>query len=78
MLAVCGPHAATGQCDGNRSVIPQLSTMPSWLYRGAKNYSFAGDPWSYPRGFSEYEQKRVPLKDPSCRAMARYAARYIR
>jgi hypothetical protein len=76
MLAVCGPHAAKGECANNRSVIPQLSTMASWLYEGAKNYAFIGDPWSYPRGFSEYEQTRRPLKDKTCRAMARYTARY--
>jgi hypothetical protein len=77
MLAVCGPRAAEGECTGNRSVIPQLSTMPAWLYVNASNFSFIGDPWAYSRGFSEYEQTRRPLKDPSCRAMARYAARYV-
>ena len=60
-----------------RSVVPQLSTMPAWLYEGAKNYSFIGDPWSYPRGFSEYEQTKMLLKDPTGRAMARYTARYV-
>ena len=32
MTAVCGPRAADGECDGGLSVVPQLSTMPAWLY----------------------------------------------
>lgn len=77
MLAVCGPLAAQGQCHNNKSVVPLLSTMPSWLYVGALNYTATKDPWAYPRGFGMYEQTGKPLKDPSCRAMARYAARYV-
>ena len=32
MLAVCGPRAAAGECASGHSVVPQLSTMPAWLY----------------------------------------------
>ena len=33
MTAVCGPHAAAGECADGLSVAPQLSTMPMWLYQ---------------------------------------------
>jgi hypothetical protein len=32
MAAVCGPDAAAGGCE--RSVVQQLSTMPSYMYKG--------------------------------------------
>ena len=32
MAAVCGPDAVSGACE--KSVVQQLSTMPSWIYSG--------------------------------------------
>ena len=63
MLATCGPRAALGECHDNRSVIPQLSTIPAWLYVGAKNFSFIGDPWSYPRGCVQQRSACLTVAD---------------
>ena len=79
MLAVCGPRAALGECAGGRSVVPQLSTMPAWLYApDGKNRTPPDDPWAYPLDdMSYYVVRGSPLADPTCGAMARYAARYV-
>ena len=79
MLAVCGPRAALGECAGGRSVVPQLSTMPAWLYvPDGKNRTPPEDPWAYPLDDMNYYVVRgQPLVDPTCGAMARYAARYV-
>lgn len=81
MLAQCGPRAAKGECWQGRSVVPQLSTMPAWLYApdGRNRTSqIPRDPWTFPSGqFDFYLVKGKPLHDPSCEAMARYAARYV-
>ena len=79
MLAVCGPRAAAGECAGGHSVVPQLSTMPAWLYEpDGKNRTPPADPWTYPRdGMADYVVRGQPLVDASCGAMARYAARYV-
>ena len=54
MLAVCGPNAAAGQCHNGRSVAPQLSTMPMWLYKSDginRTKDFPADtPWAYVPG----------------------------
>ena len=49
MAAVCGPGAAQGACK--LSVVPQLSTMPSWMYVGGFCQTGAADclplnPWN--------------------------------
>lgn len=79
MAAVCGPRAAAGDCDGGRSVVPQLSTMPAWLYEPDgvnRTFNVPADPWQWPPGrFDYYLVKGKKLRDPTCREMARYAAR---
>jgi len=79
MTAVCGPRAADGECDGGLSVVPQLSTMPAWMYEDdGTDHTPLEDPWEYPdKGMDYYVVHRQPLRDPSCREMARYAARYV-
>ena len=78
MGAVCGPRAAQGECAGGRSVIPQLSTMPVWLFKpDGKDRTPPIDPWEYVEGDMEYYVTTAPLVDPTCGAMARYAARYV-
>jgi hypothetical protein len=76
MTGVCGERAADGQCE--HSVSQQLSTMPSWLYKGGANISdLPADPWQYPSGnMGYYSEKGTQLVDESCAAMARYAARF--
>ena len=57
MLAVCGPNAADGECERDLSVVPQLSTMPAWLYKSdGKNRTamMPEDPWLYPSGKFDY------------------------
>ena len=73
---MCGLRAADGECE--RSVSQQLSTMPSWLYKGGANISdLPSDPWHYPSGdMAYYSAKGTQLVDESCAAMARYAARF--
>ncbi len=78
MGAVCGPRAALGECAGGRSVIPQLSTMPAWLFTpDGKDRTPPADPWVYVEGAMDYYRTGQPLVDPTCGAMARYAARYV-
>ena len=81
MLAVCGPMAADGECANGLSVVPQLSTMPAWLYEedGVNRTALMpADAWVYPPDkFDYYLVKGKPLKDPTCVEMARYAARYV-
>lgn len=72
-VAVCGPGAAEGACE--RSVVQQLSTMPSWLFVDGYDYEkLPTDPWNTPDPFDVYTAGKA-LKDPSCEAMARYFAR---
>lgn len=79
MLAQCGPAAAKGACWKGRSVVPQLSTMPEWLYSDEgvnRSAQIPHDPWQFPSGnFGYYLVRGKPLKDPTCTAMAKYAAR---
>ena len=81
MAAVCGVRAADGECDGGRSVVPQLSTMPEWMYEPDgrnRTAELPADPWQFPSDkFDYYLVKGRPLRDPSCREMARYAARWV-
>ena len=81
MLAQCGPEAAKGECWHGRSVVPQISTMPAWLYADNgvnRTAQIPKDPWQFPSGkFDFYLVKHTPLKDPTCTAMAQYAARYV-
>ena len=81
MLAVCGPRAADGVCDSGLSVVPQLSTMPDWMYASdGKNRtaSIPDDPWTFPSdGFGYYLVQNQPLREPTCVEMARYAARIV-
>lgn len=81
MLAVCGPRAADGECEGGLSVVPQLSTMPEWMYESDgvnRTALMPSDPWQYPSDkFDYYLVKGKPLRDPTCREMARYAARLV-
>ena len=71
--AVCGPGAADGACE--RSVVQQLSTMPSWLFVDGYDYTkLPADPWNTPDPFDVYTAGSA-LKDPSCAEMARYFAR---
>ena len=81
MQAVCGPDAAKGACADGLSVVPQLSTMPAWMYESDgvnRTALMPTDPWKYPSGrFNYYVVQGKPLVDPTCREMARYAARYV-
>jgi len=81
MLAQCGPAAAKGECWKGRSVVPQLSTMPEWLYSDEgvnRSAQIPHDPWQFPSGnFGYYLVRGKSLKDPTCTAMAKYAARYV-
>lgn len=78
MTAVCGPRAAVGECLGGRSVVPQLSTMPVWLFKpDGKDRTPPSDPWQYVEGDMEFYRTGQPLVDPTCAAMAQYAARYV-
>ena len=81
MLAVCGPKAADGECEGGLSVVPQLSTMPDWMYESDginRTALMPGDPWQYPSDkFDYYLVKGKALRDPTCKEMARYAARLV-
>ena len=81
MEAVCGPEAADGKCSTGLSVVPQLSTMPAWMYEpdgSNRTALMPDDPWKYPSGkFGYYVVGGKPLVDPTCREMARYAARYV-
>ena len=81
MTTVCGPEAADGVCHNNRSVVPQLSTMPDWLYESDgvnRTAKMPADPWQYPTDdMGYYIVPRKPLRDPTCKEMARYAARYV-
>ena len=81
MLAVCGPDAAKGVCVDGRSVVPQLSTMPAWMYHSdGKNRTkmMPDDPWTFPQGdFEYYVVGGQPLLDPTCEEMGEYAARYV-
>jgi len=81
MEAQCGPHAKDGVCREGRSVVPQLSTMPEWLYESdGKNRTamIPADVWTFPSGqFDFYVVHGKPLKDPTCVQMAQYAARYV-
>jgi hypothetical protein len=67
-----------------RSVVTQLSTIPAWMFAGGEAAVdlavIPADPWQYPSGPLGWYMKNVsglPLRDPSCREMARYAARYV-
>jgi hypothetical protein len=80
MLAVCGPNAADGQCDNGLSVVPQLSTMPDWLFQpdGANRTSeMPADPWQYPSDkFGYYVVGGKPLIDGTCEEI--FALSHIR
>eukprot|EP00966_Prymnesium_polylepis_P071609 1663243-Prymnesium_polylepis.1 len=80
MQAVCGMNAASGECIAGRSVVPQLSTMPDWLYvydDVDRDVMIPPDPWTFPPGqFNFYVAAGKYLKDPTCEAMASYAARF--
>ena len=59
MHAVCGPNAESGECT--HSVVQQLSTMPSWLFKDAfcPNASEAclpENPWNTPVPYGVYSQ----------------------
>ena len=77
MLAVCGPGASLNfSCS--HSVAQQLSTMPSWIYKGAYPLpagTVPQDPWQY-KGFSAYSVG-IELVDESCEPMAAYVARVV-
>jgi len=77
MLAVCGPGASLNfSCS--HSVAQQLSTMPSWMYKGARplpDGTVPQDPWQY-KGFSAYSVG-IELVDESCEPMAAYVARVV-
>ena len=79
MHAVCGPFAASGVCDNGLSVVPQLSTIPTWMFEpDGHNRTLPADPWHFPSNkFDNYLVKGKPLLDPTCREMGRYAARYV-
>ena len=72
--AVCGHGAVAGSCE--RTVVQQLSTMPSWLYvDGTDPKTINPDPWQY-NGFADYNHG-TKLKDESCQPMAAYMARLV-
>ena len=56
MAAVCGPDAVSGACK--LSVVQQLSTMPSWMYKGGYCQDPDGClpdyPWNTTDPFSAY------------------------
>jgi hypothetical protein len=57
MHAVCGPNAESGECK--LSVVQQLSTMPSWMYKGgycqdASPSCLPLDPWDTTDPFNAY------------------------
>ena len=57
MTAVCGPLAANGVCEKNLSVVPQLSTMPAWMYKSDginRTAKMPDNPWHFPSGDFEY------------------------
>ena len=73
--AVCGDGAAQGSC--RRSVIMQVSTMPSWMYVGGMHLSdVPADPWVPTRGHKDYAQGSA-LIDPTCEQMARHVGRVV-
>ena len=71
MIAVCGPKASEGECEGGLSVVPQLSTMPAWMYEDDgvnRTELIPEDPWQFPsHHFDYYLVKGQPLRDASCR-----------
>eukprot|EP01065_Artemidia_motanka_P030594 TRINITY_DN36627_c0_g1_i1.p1 TRINITY_DN36627_c0_g1~~TRINITY_DN36627_c0_g1_i1.p1 ORF type:complete len:531 (+),score=147.45 TRINITY_DN36627_c0_g1_i1:55-1593(+) len=80
MRAVCGPGAASGDCGAGRSVVPQISTVPSWMFTGGylPPDDMPADPWRFPSGgFRYYVRNASSLRDPTCREMARYVARVV-
>ena len=78
MAAVCGPNADTGSCK--LSVVQQLSTMPSYMYKGGYCPDATGClpdyPWNTTDPFNAYNAGSV-LVDPTCGEMARYVARLV-
>ena len=55
MQAVCGPDAADGKCANGLSVVPQLSTMPAWMYQpDGRTRRMPSDPWRYPSDSFNY------------------------
>ena len=66
MHAVCGPFAASGVCDNGLSVVPQLSTIPTWMFEpDGHNRTLPADPWHFPSNkFDNYLVKGKPLLDP--------------
>eukprot|EP01062_Namystynia_karyoxenos_P000520 TRINITY_DN10188_c0_g1_i1.p1 TRINITY_DN10188_c0_g1~~TRINITY_DN10188_c0_g1_i1.p1 ORF type:complete len:646 (+),score=94.18 TRINITY_DN10188_c0_g1_i1:65-2002(+) len=84
MEAVCGPDAAKGACVEGRSVVPQLSTIPDYMLLNGSGVlppgSIPEDPWQYKSGDKSYYIRPLrhrPLRDPTCRELARYAARIV-
>eukprot|EP01052_Picozoa_sp_SAG31_P051864 SAG31_NODE_12522_length_935_cov_1.325359_1_plen_265_part_01 len=88
-MLLVGPEASSGACK--HSVAQQLSTMPSWLYKGGYPASrLDEDPWAYCGGLGDncklgqrtgsnykfYEQGSV-LVDETCGQMARHMARIV-
>ncbi len=56
-MQVCGPNAESGECK--LSVVQQLSTMPSWMYKGgycqdASPSCLPLDPWDTTDPFNAY------------------------
>jgi hypothetical protein len=75
MAAVCGVSAASGACT--KSVVPQLSTMPGWLYVGGMNESeLPRYVWNTTNPFSRYSAGKA-LVDASCGQLARYFGRVV-
>ena len=73
--AVCGEGAAQGAC--RRSVIMQLSTMPSWMYiDGMDLKDVPADPWVPTLHHKDYADGSA-LVDPSCEQMARHIGRVV-
>ena len=53
MAAVCGSDAAMGKCKENFSTVPQLSTIPDWMFEpdGINRTALMPiDPWQFPSG----------------------------
>ena len=77
-VTVCGPGAAAGECPTGVTVAQQFSTMPSWMFvNGVSSKDVPENPWEYPSGNFYYYISGAPLRDPTCREMAHYAARLV-
>jgi hypothetical protein len=78
MTAVCGEDAESGGCHTGRSVIQQLSTMPSWMYAGGmKLADVPANPYIPTLNNHKAYVQGGALVDRTCATMARHIARVV-